>query len=175
MGPRPPVVLGVEEDGSDALGGEEVGEEAPVEDEVDFAVLAGVLEAGTADGAWGAAGGWTAALPARPLPAPCARAASEASSRGRRWAISAGLPAKEASGAGPIAAPTATPRASITVASTALARADGKRSTLAGADTGGDVGAGDAAVGDVGVWGVLTIACEAHSDATETEARPLCA
>jgi hypothetical protein len=55
-----------------------------------------------------------------PEPA-AARAAIEGASMGR------GEPANEALGAGPIAAPTATPMASIPAASAALARSEGRR------------------------------------------------
>jgi hypothetical protein len=82
-------------------------------------VLAPVFAGGVA---WGVTGGGAMAevLVWAPEPA-VARAAIEGASMGM------GEPANEVLGAGPIAAPTATPMASIPAARAALARSEGRR------------------------------------------------
>ncbi len=97
---------------------------------------------GTAGVAWGATGGGSAAVvaPAWPPVPAVARAAIDGSSSGMR------SPASDALGAGPIAAPTATPMASIAAASAAATRTEGNRGT-----PGAGAGRG------VGVSGVLPI------------------
>lgn len=100
-------------------------------------MLAGALGVVAAGVSWVlAGGGCTAAALACRLASALAFAASEAISAGRRWL------AKEACGAGAIAAPTATPMASIAAARTALARVEGRRRARAGGGTGGARGAG---------------------------------
>lgn len=66
-------------------------------------------------------GGATGAVLVRAPEPVAARAAIEGASTGM------GEPANEELGAGPIAAPTATPMASIPAASAALARSEGRR------------------------------------------------
>jgi hypothetical protein len=82
-------------------------------------VLAPVLAGGVACGVTGS-GAVAEVLVWAPEPA-AARAAIEGASMGM------GEPANEVLGAGPIAAPTATPMASIPAARAALARSEGRR------------------------------------------------
>jgi hypothetical protein len=97
------------------------------------------------------------------------RARSIGSSSGTREA-----PAREASGAGPIAAPTAMPTASIAAARIALARLDGRRTALPGGGAGVADGAGGGPVGGVGVSGISVIACrQARDMAPETASENL--
>lgn len=93
---------------------------------------------GVASGVTG--GGWTAAVVLCAALVAAIRA-SEESSTGRLELASEGL------GAGPIAAPTATPRASIPAASMALTRSEGRRS----ARVAGAAGTSDAPAGDAGL------------------------
>ena len=136
-------------DGGGELGVEEVGLEA-----VWCAgvwVLVEVLGAAAGGVAWGlTGGGWTGAAAGCAAAWLCARAASEAISRGRRPL------AREACGAGPIAAPTATPITSIVAASAALARVEGRRRAL-GAVAEGDADGAGVPAGGLGVWGVSVI------------------
>jgi hypothetical protein len=71
-------------------------------------------------------------------------------------AIPAAPPANDASGAGPIAAPTATPMPSMTVASTALARTEGNRSARGG-EGGGGGGGGELSLGGVSGIGLAAV------------------
>jgi hypothetical protein len=88
-------------------------------------------------------------------------AATEAISAGS-FCATALLPASEASGAGPMAAPTAMPTPSMTVASTALARAEGRRTERRGDGAEPVLGGGPAAGwgGESGGWG-LSMFCKA--------------
>ena len=88
------------------------------DDDLPEPVLADVT-AGVACGVTG--GGWTVALLALVGAPRLAIAAMELSTSGMR------SPASEVSGAGPIAAPTATPIASIPAASAAATRGEGRR------------------------------------------------
>ena len=115
-------------------------------------LLAGALGVAVAGVAWGLTGGGCAgAVLACAAAWLCARAASEAINRGRRPL------AREAWGAGPIAAPTATPITSIVAASEALARVEGSRRTRGCACARGGAGAAGGSPGDSGVWGVSVI------------------
>jgi hypothetical protein len=80
-------------------------------------------------------GGWTAVVMLGWAPVPAVSAAIDGSNSGMR------SPANEVLGAGPIAAPMATPSASIPAVRTAVARGEGRRGGLG--------------VGGVGVSGVV--------------------
>jgi hypothetical protein len=76
----------------------------------------------TAGVAWSVTGGgWTVVGTLACSPPPAASAAIDGSNRGMR------SPASEVLGAGPIAAPMATPRASIPAAKAVATRSDGRR------------------------------------------------
>jgi len=138
----PPPLPGVVVGGLDVCGAG-VGEETVLDGGFDLVdrVVASLTPLALADVtagvAWGVTGGgWTVvvALVWAPVPA-AARAAIDGSNSGMR------SPAREALGAGPIAAPAATPRASIPAASAAVARGEGRRGTP------GAVGVGVSGVG----------------------------
>jgi hypothetical protein len=140
----PPVFVGAGVDGDGELG---VGE-VEFEDVwcAGVFLLAGALGVAVAGVAWGlTGGGCTGAVLACAAAWLCARAASEAINRGSRPL------AREAWGAGPIAAPTATPITSIVAASAALARVEGSRRTR------GCACAAGGSPGESGVWGVSVI------------------
>jgi len=133
LAPVEPVGAGVEELGEVLLGEELFGEEEVLVLAGALVVVAGVSVVGVSCALTG--GGCTAAALACLLASARAFAASDAISAGRRWL------AKEACGAGAIAAPTATPMASIAAARTALARVEGRRRTRAGDGTRGGAAA----------------------------------
>ncbi|HME04082.1 MAG TPA: hypothetical protein VKG38_13755 [Solirubrobacteraceae bacterium] len=124
MGLLTPVLVGVEEDGVVVFCVEEVSDAPAVTPACElFLVLAVPLGAGVA---WGTtAGGGTPCVVER-LAVPFVGAASAGSSD----RISQ-LPANDGVGAGPMAAPTATPSANIAPASIAVAPGEGKRTMRA--------------------------------------------
>jgi hypothetical protein len=136
VAPVDPVGAGAGALGEVVLGAEEVFDELFVEELLVVGGAVWVVAAGVSCGLTG--GGCTAAVLACLLASVLTFAASEAISAGSCWL------AREAGGAGAIAAPTATPMPSIAAARTALARIEGRRRTGARDGAGAGIGAGGA-------------------------------